>query len=357
MKVLRAITSLSIGGAESRLVESIPIYLDQGIQMEVLLLQGTETYLLTKLQKMNIPIHILNNRNSKSVYNPINIFKTIPYLKKYDIIHVHLFPTLYWIALAKLFSFSKTKLIYTEHSTSNGRRKYNFLRPFEKYIYNLYDFIVSITPATDAAIKSHLSLNTQKFRIIYNGIDLSPYISSKIRIPNISQVTIIQVSSFRNSKDQMTLIRSLVYVPINIRLVLIGDGENRSVCEASSEKLNLSDRISFWGIRRDVPQLLQNVADIVVLSSHWEGFGAAAIEGMAAGKPVIASDVPGLREVVAGAGLLFPAGDERILAERINDLLSNSDYYEKVARACLVRSKEYNINKMVNQYIELYKSI
>lgn len=78
---------------------------------------------------------------------------------------------------------------------------------------------------------------------------------------------------------------------------------------------------------------------------------------MASGKPFIASDVPGLRDVVAGAGVLFPAGDEKILAERINELLSDDDYYEKVSQACLERSKEYDINRMVGQYIELYGSM
>jgi glycosyltransferase involved in cell wall biosynthesis len=78
---------------------------------------------------------------------------------------------------------------------------------------------------------------------------------------------------------------------------------------------------------------------------------------MASGKPFIASDVPGLRDVVKDAGLLFPPGNEKVLAEKINSLLSDTELYEKVAKDCLNRAKDYDIDNMVEQYIELYIEI
>jgi glycosyltransferase involved in cell wall biosynthesis len=139
-------------------------------------------------------------------------------------------------------------------------------------------------------------------------------------------------------------------------LCLVGEGQNRVVCENLAQTLNLSHRVSFLGIRTDIPELLE-IADIVVLSSHYEGLSLSSIEAMASGKPFIASDVPGLRDVVSGAGLLFLAGDAKCLAKKINMLLSDSELYEKTAQACLERSKQYDINKMVEQYIELYKEV
>jgi glycosyltransferase involved in cell wall biosynthesis len=355
MKVLQVITSLYTGGAEKLLVDSIPLYRSKGIDMELLLLNGTKTPFFKTLEEQNIPIYALNQGNIKTIYNPLLIFRIIPYLKKYDIVHVHLFPTLYWVAIAKLFSFSKVKLLYTEHSTNNKRRQKTIGRIFDRFIYARYKFIVSISNGVDVNIKSHLSFNEGKFRIITNGINLFPFIHSKIETSSIKK-TIIQVSSFQYPKDQATLIRSVSYLPENVRIVLVGDGENRPKCENLVKELNLENRVSFLGVRMDVPQLLKS-ADIVVLSSHYEGLSLSSMEAMASGKPFIASDVPGLREIVAGAGLLFPAGDEKILAERINALLSDSDYYKKVAKACCERLKEYDINKMVDQYIGLYKAI
>jgi glycosyltransferase involved in cell wall biosynthesis len=136
----------------------------------------------------------------------------------------------------------------------------------------------------------------------------------------------------------------------------VGDGDKRTKCEDLVKELNLSGRVSFLGVRMDVPQLLES-AYIVILSSRYEGLSLSSIEAMASGRPFIASDVPGLRDVVKGAGLLFPPGNEKKLAEHINSLLSDRELYEKVAKDCLNRAKEYDINNMVDQYIELYKSI
>ena len=78
---------------------------------------------------------------------------------------------------------------------------------------------------------------------------------------------------------------------------------------------------------------------------------------MAAGKPVISSDVEGLAQVVDGAGLLFPHGEELVLAEIINHLLTDDEYYQQVADKCWERAQMYDIQKMVDSYSELYKSL
>jgi glycosyltransferase involved in cell wall biosynthesis len=357
MRVLQIITSLRTGGAEKLLLDSIPLYIAKGIDMELLLLNGEETPFLKELEKQNVTIHSLSKGNIKTVYNPIHILRLIPYLRKYDIIHVHLFPTLYWVALAKLLAFSRTKLIFTEHNTHNRRMEKRLWCLLDRFIYKQYDKIVSITKGVDTIIKHHLSTNKDKFKIINNGIDLSRFFNlQKIKDADKTGITIIQVSAFRPQKDQVTLIRSLQYLPKDVNLLLVGDGKNRLKCEDLTAELNLSNRVFFLGIRSDVPQLLES-SDIVVLSSHWEGFGLAAVEGMASVRPFIASDVPGLRDIVNGAGLLFPDGDEKALAGKINTLLSDSELYEKVRQNCLARAKEYDINKMVDKYIELYKSI
>jgi len=358
MKTLQIINSLETGGAEKLLIDSIPIYKQKNVDMELLLLNGDKTPFFQQLEKQKVKTHTLN---IKKTYNPLLVFRIIPYLKKYDIIHAHLFPTLYWVALAKIFSKTNAKLIFTEHSTNNKRiEKGGIWKFLDKLMYRQYDKIVSITSQVDEVIQHHLSGTNDKFRIINNGIDVSQYVDnsteSKSKITDKSKITIIQVGAFRKDKDQPTLIRALQYLSDNAFLVLVGDGEFRSKCEQLTTDLNLSDRVSFLGIRTDVPQLLKS-SDIAVVSSHWEGFGLAAVEGMAAKKPVIASDVSGLRDVVADAGLLFPPENEKLLAEQINALISNPELYKKVSQNCFERAKQYDINVMIDKYIELYKEV
>ena len=85
---------------------------------------------------------------------------------------------------------------------------------------------------------------------------------------------------------------------------LIGDGVRRRECETIADNLGVNDRVKFWGVRTDVPRLLKT-SDIVVMSTHYEGMSLSNIEGMASGKPFVASNVKGIREITEGAGILF----------------------------------------------------
>ena len=164
------------------------------------------------------------------------------------------------------------------------------------------------------------------------------------------------VAGFRYQKDQETLIRAFNNLPEDYELWLIGDGERRSIIEQCIKDNKLEDRILLLGIRSDIPSLLKSV-DVVVQSSHWEGFGLAAVEGMAAGKPVIASDVEGLAQVVEGAGILFPLGDDKKLADIIKLLIEDQTYYQQVAANCMERAKMFDIQKMVDAYNEVYEGL
>ena len=98
-------------------------------------------------------------------------------------------------------------------------------------------------------------------------------------------------------------------------------------------------------------------ADFVLISSHFEGLSLSSIEGMSVGKPFIASNVDGLREVVSGAGCLFPHGDANALADTILRLSENEEEYNAVSSLCRERASQYDIASMVNGYINCYKSL
>ena len=116
MKILQVIVTLGSGGAQKLLEELLPRF-NQEIQTDVLMLVDTKSKTVDSLRANGVNIMTIG---AKFYYNPLISFKLIKYFKLYDIVHVHLFPTIYWSAIASLFC--KTKLVYTEHSTSNRRR-------------------------------------------------------------------------------------------------------------------------------------------------------------------------------------------------------------------------------------------
>ena len=361
MKVLQIINSLNTGGAEKLLLEAIPLYNKKGIKMDILLLNGTEYPFLKTLRKLDCCA--IYSLNKGAVYNPFLIFKIIPFLKRYDIAHVHLFPAQYFVPLAKLISFSKIKLIFTEHNTSNKRLNNSFFKWIDKFSYRFYKRIICITKEVFNIIKEHTGLPLNRFEIIENGVNLTtihhadPVIKSSIAPSfEITDTVIIQVAGFRLQKDQPTLIKALKHLPKTVKVIFVGDGILRKECENLVENMNLENRVFFLGIRTDVPQLLKT-SDIVVLSSKYEGLSLSSIEGMASGKPFIASDVPGLNDIVNGAGILFPVGDEIALAKHIMELLDDENYYKQVAKSCLERAKKYHINAMVEKHLNLYNAL
>lgn len=361
MKILHIINSLGTGGAEKLIVETLPLYIKRGIKVDLLLLNGTKTSFLHQLQKT--PEITVFNFGTPSLFNPFLTFRIFPYLKKYDLVHVHLYPAFYWTALAKVLSRSKTKLILTQHTTSDRRMNFSWITgKIEKWMLKKYYRIITISPEVDSIFKKYLPSHENTFSLIENGINLeeiekaNPITEPFFGIRDKEEKIIIQVSSFRVPKDQPTLVRAMALLPQTMKLVLVGDGPQRMACEKLTEELGLQGRTKFLGARTDVPQLLK-ASDIVVLSTNFEGFGLAAVEGMAAGKPIVASDAPGVKGIVGKAGLLFPKGDEKTLARQINGLISNPDQYKQVASACLQRSKNYDIRLMVQKHISLYEEV
>ena len=357
MKILHIIDSLTTGGAERLVSDLAPLQRARGNDVVVLALCGGNTPFRKILDDAGI--RVFDFGANANLYSPLNIFRIIPFLKKYDIVHAHLFPAQYWVALAKVFSFSKTPLVTTEHSTYNRRRDLAGARVFDRWIYRRYAKIFGISEKTTEALKKHLGDENAPVFTVSNGADIEKIkrvnaVPRNEIVPETCATFLMQVAGFREAKDQDTVIRALKILPGNVFVAFVGDGVRRAECERLATALGVRERVRFLGVRADVPALLK-AADIVVMSSRWEGFGLAAVEGMAAGKPTVASNVPGLAEVVGGAGILFPSSDEKALAKEILKLSGDRVFYEEIAARCSRRANDFDIRKMSDAYCAAYE--
>ncbi|MCX2679172.1 glycosyltransferase [Galbibacter sp. EGI 63066] len=358
MKILQITNSLLSGGAEKLVVETSLLFKKKSTSVDILLLNGIDSPLKNKIEEnQEIEIIALEQGN---IYNPKYILRLKKHIKNYDLIHVHLFPSIYWVAIASILNRNKIPLIMTEHNSSNRRRRWFLFKILDRILYKKYHSIITISDAVDKNLRHHLGKGFKNLKQIHNGIPLQAYNNaqaykkSELGVEE-SDHLIIQVASFTKQKDQNTLIKSMSHVPESVKLILVGDGPLKVHSIKLTQELQLEDRVIFLGIRSDVPKLLKSV-DLVVLSSHFEGLSLSSIEGMASGKPFIASNVPGLTEVVKDAGVLFENGNFNQLAYIIKQLLSDSPYYQLVAKACLERSKQFSIDIMVDKYLSVYRS-
>jgi putative lipopolysaccharide biosynthesis protein len=168
---------------------------------------------------------------------------------------------------------------------------------------------------------------------------------------------ILMVAGFRDAKDQDTVVKALGLLNNNnFEVWFAGVGIRQEIVKQLSESLGVSDRVRFLGLRTDISNVLR-AADVIVMSSHWEGLSLSNVEGMSAHKPFIASDVNGLKEVTKGYGILFPHEDAKALADEIKRLVSDETYYNEIAERCYNRALEFDISKMVVGYNKVYNEI
>lgn len=347
MRILHVITSLEVGGAQRLLSDLLPL---QAKVADVSLLVYEQVNNEFEKVVKNSGVRLIS-LDEPVFRDPRVVLRMRKIFREYDIVHAHLFPTIYWASLAA--RGLKVKLIYTEHSTINSRRNKWYLRFIERFMYSRYDKIISISQKTQEALTTWLCSNDDRFITINNGIDTSYFAS--VKVPVIPK-SLIMVSRFAPAKDQETLIRAMAMIDPMATLRFVGDGESKSYCEEVAREVGVADRIQFLGIRSDVAELIAS-SMIGIQSSIWEGFGLTAVEIMSCGKPIIGTNVDGLKQVIEGAGEIFSVGNANELAKCVNILLNDHSYYEAVSARCKERAKMFDIRIMAERYMNVYYQI
>ena len=355
MRVLHVIDSLNRGGAEVMLTAMAPRFRTRGVTCDVMALVRRASPLERLL--VDRGVHLRYTDVSK-LYSPRQIFALSKLLDGYDLIHVHLFPAQLWTVMAAARSRWSAPLVTTEHNTENARRRWWWFRTADTWMYSHYKGIACISEAVRNNLVRWCPDTAERIVVIPNGIPLDEFENAQAAeladVPS-DVVRLLFVGRFMAQKDHATLLRALVAVP-NAHLLLVGDGPLRLQLEQMARSLGIRNRITFLGWRQDVAAVLK-ASDIYVHPTHSDGFGIAACEAMAAGLPVLASDVPGLAQLVAGAGILFPEGDDKALAHHLNALIRSSDRQREMSQASLRRARQFSVENTVDGYIRMYESV
>jgi len=198
--------------------------------------------------------------------------------------------------------------------------------------------------------------------LVYNGINLpsTKPISSE---PEIEKkiFTIGSVGRLAEQKGHTHLLAAIPQVlqrHPGARLVLLGDGELRSQLEAQVKQLDLESQVEVAGQVNNVLEQLEGF-DLFVSSSLWEGLPTVIMEAMAVGVPVIATDIPGSREMIShkkNGWLVAPAAPSS-LANAINELIENPQLRRQLSQAGKQSVKQYSIQEIAKSYKNLYDSL
>lgn len=276
-------------------------------------------------------------------------------------------------ALSPLQKGSRPRLIHTFHghvlhSYFAGPQQWGFLQ-LERILARRSDVLVAVSPEVRDEL---LDLGVGKlgqYRVIPLGLDLGPYLAVGTPSGPVGQLRssiglapgvplVGSLGRLVPIKDHATLFTAMAATP-GAHLAVLGDGVLRPSLEALSRDLGLGDRTHFLGWWPDVPAALADL-DVVALSSRNEGTPVALIEALAAGRPVVAADVGGVRHVVQDgeSGWLCRPGDAPALATLIKRALAQPDLAASLAQEGRRRVTErFGRDRMVAEHVALYQEL
>lgn len=356
MKILHFITSLRTGGAERLVLDLIPRLRAIGHEVDLLVMDGTDCIFTSLASERGIKVNSLGI-GATAMHNPLLAGRLRRFLIKghYDIVHTHNTPCQ---MLTAAVAPRNIVLVTTEHNTDNRRRNNKLWRPIDRMMYSRYRSIIACGEETASSLCAYMPELSHKISVVSNGIDLSAFAvatrATDIRQRFPTQKIIVMVAAFRPQKDHATVLQALSLLPDDYALVLAGTGDTLEEHINMAKTLRVQERVMFAGARSDVASLYA-ASDVAVLATHYEGFGLAAVEAMASGRPLIASDVDGLRHTVAPGAILFPDGDAEALADKIHMLCSNRQLWQDTVDACRRRAADFDIENTAQGYNDIYK--
>lgn len=324
---------------------------------------------LEKYSQLGVKVHRLREKKFIKIVKELRNFIRE---KKPAILHFHGTRAAIWGRLATIGLKNRLKIVYTLHGFHLPRRSFFnrwILLTFERFLNRWTDVLVCVSEADKKLVLKYRTIAKEKIIVIKNGIDIKKLVIDKNLVQNAEKklglqdkFIITSIGRLHPPKDFSTILKAfkIVLAEIkNVKLLIIGDGPLRESLGRETERLGLNEHVKFLGAREDISALI-SLSDIIILSTKWEGLPLVPLEAGAYKKPVVASDVDGVRETIINkkTGFLFKPGSAEDLAQKILKLLESEDLRRRMGKnAFYFVSENFNRERMVQDYKELYQSL
>jgi glycosyltransferase involved in cell wall biosynthesis len=373
--VLLLITRLNIGGPAGQAL-SLAKRLEPGFH--TVLAAGAPSDREGELADAQVPVRHVPLVRPISPVTDLRALRAVRRLVKEarpQLVHTHMAKagTIGRLAVLSSPRRSRPRLVHTFHGHVlegyfGGPQQRAFIE-LERRLARRTDAFVAVSPE----IRDELVLlgigKPDQYHIIPLGLDLGPFLAvgtksvargllrSSLGLGEDVPLAGV-VGRLVPIKDHATLFEAMAATP-GVHLAVLGDGELRQSLESLSRQLGIADRTHFTGWWEDVPSALADL-DVVVLSSRNEGTPVAVIEALAAGRPVLATDVGGMRHVVedSATGWLCPPSDPSALSALLQRALAHRELALSLAEEGRRRvTKRFGLGRMVSDHMALYEEL
>lgn len=354
-KVCEIIRHAQIAGTEKH-VYLLASNLDkENFKTSVCLFEHGE--LVDNLNRLGIETHVITKSHS-----PLHFLKLIVFLyqKKFDIVHCH--SGGYVCLAAKLAGIRY--IVYTKHGigfTAEELRSRSFFRKLRDFLIDkCVTIYIALTNYDKFVMTQIMHISENKIRIIHNGID--PKFGEEKPMSRNGYPIIGIVARLTKQKGISYLIKAIPIIAEkykNVKVLIAGSGEEESTLRNLANRVGVLKRIEFLGYVKDVASII-NCMDIFVLPSIWEGFPYVLLEAMLLKKPIVATNIFGVNEIIEHekTGILVEPRNPDSMADAIIELLSNKKKAQSLGNVARRRVLNYfTLDKTISRIEQLYYSL
>ena len=355
MKVLQITPTLCMGGAETMCENLTNALIKSGVDVTVVSLYSKKTPISERLEDQGVKIIYLGKRNGLDL-SMVGKLKKVFKEEKSDVIHTHNNTMQYAIPAAILSGVKRR--VHTVHSIAQ-KELGKFARKAASIFYRRHNLTpVALSETVKKTVQEVYQLPAEKIPVVFNGVDLNKCVV-KTDYSSGDIFTIVHVGRFANEKNHIMLVKAFCAFHKqvkNSRLVLLGDGENRTKIENCIKENLLEDCVELAGIQPYVYGYL-GAADIFTLPSHYEGIPLSLIEAMGTALPIVATRVGGIPDMVKdGESAILVDVDENQLCDGFLRLYYDEALRKYIGENALKASKKFSSQEMARKYIEIYES-
>jgi phosphatidylinositol alpha-mannosyltransferase len=277
-----------------------------------------------------------------------------------DVVHIHE-PAVPWVSLAASRQVA-VPTVGTFHAWSDRDRAYRIGRPLLRRVARRLDARVAVSEAACRYHADALGMGGREFTVVPNAVDVSRF-ADATPIPGHLPPTLLFVGRLEKRKGLEQLIRAFILLKTHrsdVRLLVVGEGPERDRCQALVPARMRSDVVFLGRVGQDdLPRFYRSADVFVAPALGGESFGIVLIEAMAAGTPVVASDIPGYRSVVRDElhGSLVRPGDPRALADALHTLLENPARREAMGREAQRYVQGYDWSAVTARLRAIYREV
>ena len=353
--VLHVIETLGRGGAEQLLVTLLPELVRQGVRAEVAVLHGPFD-LAPELEARGIPVHVLPVQRKWSLYATAIDLAELATARRADILHAHLYFSVAATALVRQLGLWRGGTAATFHNLAySGANRHTWKLRMRRYLASkLVRRGIDLPIGVSQAVADHYrtAYDLERMDVVHNPVDSTGLADL---VPG-DDGTVALPGRLVHEKGHFDLIAALAQLSASPPLLCLGGGKLRDEIAMRAEEAGVLVEITGPLDHRALMQRLAAVR-LVVIPSRFEGFGLTALEALALGKPVIASDAGGLPEVLGNAGRIVPRGDVTALAEALMEGLADAGWRAAQVESAKAQVLRFALPKIAARQIALYETI